>query len=103
VVGLDGAKKGVLMDGGKQLAADLQTIRDAGKTDENLEKLNSWWEDAKKYAEEDKPKIEQANVVGGKSALEVTALIPAALAAGFLLLILYFAATGGYKQVHIDH
>jgi hypothetical protein len=32
----------------------------------------------------------------------VTALVPAALAVGFLLLILYFLATGGYKQVHLE-
>lgn len=101
VTGLDGAKKGVLLDNGAQLATDLKILKEAGKRDENLEKLAAWWEDAKGYANEDRPRIERANVVGGKSALEVTALVPAALAVGFLLLLLYFAATGGYKQVHL--
>ncbi|MBN9122724.1 MAG: MFS transporter [Planctomycetes bacterium] len=100
-VGLDGAKKGVLMDNGEQLAADLAKVEAAGKKDENLEKLNAWWQAAKGYAAEDKPRVEEANVVGGKSALEVTALVPAALAVGFLLLIVYFVATGGYKQIHL--
>ncbi|HSQ54394.1 MAG TPA: hypothetical protein VLM40_01515, partial [Gemmata sp.] len=102
VTGLDGAKKGVLTDDGKQLASDLKKVEESGKTNDNLEKLNAWWQKAKPYAAEDKPRIEEANIVGGKSALEVTALVPAALACGFLLLILYFVATGGYKQVHID-
>ncbi|VTR93692.1 mfs transporter : Uncharacterized protein OS=Planctomyces maris DSM 8797 GN=PM8797T_03449 PE=4 SV=1: MFS_1 [Gemmata massiliana] len=102
VVGLDGAKKGVLMDNGEQLAADLAKLQSAGKKDENLEKLNAWWQTAKSHAEEDKPRVQESNIVGGKSALEVTALVPAALAVGFLLLILYFMATGGYKQVHLE-
>ncbi|MBX9579274.1 MAG: MFS transporter [Gemmataceae bacterium] len=101
-VGLDGAKKGVLMDDGKQLAEDLATMKAAGKTDENLEKLNAWWQGAKPYAAEDKKYVAEANTVGGKSALADTALVPAALAVGFLLLLVYFAATGGYKQVHLE-
>ena len=39
---------------------------------------------------------------GAKTALLYTAVVPAVLAVGFLLLILYFAATGGYKQVHLE-
>ena len=101
VVGLDGAKKGVLMDNGEQLAADRAKLEAAGKKDENLEKLNAWWETAKPYAAEDKPRVQESNVIGGKSALEVTALVPAALAVGFLLLIVYFLLSGGYKQVHL--
>jgi MFS family permease len=101
-VGLDGAKKGVLMDNGAQLAADRAKVEASGQKDPNLEKLNDWWQSATQSAEEDKPVVEQANIVGGKSALEVTALVPAALAVGFLLLIFYFMLTGGYKQVHLE-
>ena len=43
-----------------------------------------------------------AKLYGSKIALLYTAAVPAALAVGFLLLILYFAAAGGYKQVHLD-
>ena len=100
-VGLDGAKKGVLMDNGEQLAADLAKVQAAGGKDENLDKLNAWWSGAKDYAAEDRPRVMEANVVGGKSALTVTALVPAMLAVGFLLLILYFMMTGGYKQIHL--
>jgi MFS family permease len=100
--GLDGSKKGILMDNGEQLNTDLTKVKEAGKTDENLSKLNEWWKEAKPYAEQDKPRVEEANIVGGKSALEVTALVPAALAIGFLLLVFFFLATGGYKQVHLE-
>ena len=34
--------------------------------------------------------------------LKWTALVPLAMAIGYLLLIVYFKATGGYKQVHIE-
>ena len=58
--------------------------------------------ETKQYAGEDKPRVIEANTVGGKSALADTALVPAALAIGFLLLLLYFYFTGGYKQVHLE-
>ena len=99
-VGLDGAKKGVLMDNGEQLNADLSKA-ETGETKKQLDELNAWWQTAKGHAKEDKPLVEEANIVGGKSALEVTALVPAALAVGFLILIIYFLATGGYKQIHL--
>jgi MFS family permease len=103
-VGLDGAKKGVLADNGAQLASDLEKVQAAGQTDENaknLEALDKWWTTAKATAPGDKPLVEEANIVGGKTALEVTALVPAVLAGGFLLLIIYFKLTGGYKQIHL--
>jgi hypothetical protein len=103
VVGLDNSKKGVLADNGQQLQADLTKVEQRGEADPNLEKLNAWWQSTgKEHAAADKPKVETANVYGGKMALEYTALVPAALAVGFLLLLLYFAVTGGYKQVHLE-
>ena len=50
----------------------------------------------------DKVPLEESRLYGAKKALLYTALVPAALAVGFLLLILYFALTGGYKQVHLN-
>jgi MFS family permease len=102
VVGLDGAKKGVLADDGAALASDRATIEKEGKTDTNLDNLNSWWESKKRFAETDKPAVEAANKAGGKQALTYTAIVPAALAVGFLLLLVYFMVKGGYKQVHLD-
>ncbi|MSR59278.1 MAG: MFS transporter [Planctomycetaceae bacterium] len=43
-----------------------------------------------------------ANLKGGKKALEVTSYVPAAMAVGYLILVIYFRAKGGY-QVEVLH
>jgi MFS family permease len=104
IAGLDNAKVKILMDGGQQLQTDLQLLQSTGKRDENLQALNSWWEDAKAYASQDKPKVNEATLRGGKQALTWTAAVPAAMALGYLLLIFYFKAIGGYKaEVLVGH
>lgn len=122
--GLDNAKLGVLdndlaiqkkeqeaQKGGKTLMPDerkltieldLELLAKQGSSDKSLEKLKQWWDTQGKPNETaDAPKVEEARLYGGKEALLYTAGVPAAMAVGFLLLILVFAATGGYKQVHI--
>lgn len=93
------------------LQADLATLnkeKSAGKPvepklEETLNKLQAWWSaDGQPYFTVDQPKLDDARLFGAKTALLYTAVVPAALAVGFLLLILYFAATGGYKQVHLE-
>ncbi|HET6573247.1 MAG TPA: MFS transporter, partial [Fimbriiglobus sp.] len=93
------------------LEADLETLRTeeaAGKPvepklKENLTELMNWWvTTGKPNYEEDKKYLDPATLHGKKTALLYTAAVPATLAVGFLLLLLYFAATGGYKQVHLD-
>lgn len=46
--------------------------------------------------------VHDADLYGGRTALKVTAAVPAVMALLYLLLILYFKAKGGYKQVHIE-
>ena len=46
--------------------------------------------------------VHEADLYGGQMALRMTAAIPATMAALYLLLILYFRATGGYRAVHIE-
>ena len=46
--------------------------------------------------------VHDADLYGGKMALQMTAAIPATMATLYLILILYFKARGGYKQVHIE-
>lgn len=48
-----------------------------------------------------KQEVQEANLYGGRMALRWTAYVPAAMAIGYLLLLIYFAATGGYKMVHM--
>ncbi|MCI0640125.1 MAG: MFS transporter [Gemmataceae bacterium] len=123
VAGLDNSKLKVFDDYGKVLAdqkegksskttleSDLDTlhkVKAAGgkvepKLEQNLTSLMNWWQkDGQPNYDTDKPKLGEARLYGGKEALLYTAAVPAAMAVGFLLLILFFAATGGYKQVHI--
>ncbi len=103
VVGLDGAKVGVLKDGGKELARAEAIMEKEGKADPNIEKLASWWETASQTASADKPPVEEATLHGGRTALKLTSFVPAAMAALYLLLILYFKAKGGYRAVDVTH
>lgn len=100
IAGLDNAKVAVLKDSGEKLNVDLNLSQGG---DKNLEKLSKWWDtEGRPNAPEDKEKVEGAELDGGKKALFWTAAVPAAMAVCYLLLILIFSATGGYKQVHID-
>ncbi len=101
-VGLDGAKVGVLEDGGKELQRAGELLAKENKTDENQAKLAAWWETAKASAETDKKPVQDAGIHGGKMALKLTAYVPATMAVLYLLLMLYFKARGGYKAVHIE-
>ena len=101
-VGLDGAKVGVLEDGGKELTRAAALAAKDGKEDKNLSGLVSWWESAKEFATTDKEPTKAAGIYGGKMALKYTAYVPAIMAVLYLLLIIYFQTRGGYKAVHLD-
>ena len=45
--------------------------------------------------------VQKAELFGKQEALKVTAAIPATMAIGYLLLLIYFRAIGGYKLVEI--
>jgi MFS family permease len=49
----------------------------------------------------DQPLVNAARIHGGRMSLKWTALLPAILAAGYLGLICYFRARGGYRQIHL--
>lgn len=102
VKGLDGAKVGVLGDQGKELANVGAALARDKKTDANHEKLAAWWEGAKSTADKDGPLVTAATLEGGRTALKITAAVPALMAVIYLLLILYFKATGGYKAIHLE-
>jgi MFS family permease len=115
VAGLDGARVGVLLGEpgqdngfGKTLTSDIDNYTSKGnKLRDNvpLYELETWWT---RYGQpnmaHDKEVIQPARLHGGKQALTWTAVIPAALAIGYLLLLLYFRAIGGYKaEVLVGH
>jgi hypothetical protein len=106
VRGLDGRKVGVLLDNppAKELNRSYEIKEQQGELDENkdLVDLYSWWNStAKPYADEDKPRIQDVRIFGGQMALRYTAAVPAAMFVGYLLLVLYFAARGGYRVERI--
>lgn len=51
---------------------------------------------------QDEQMVKDASFYGGQMALKVTAGLPAFLAIGFLLLIIYFRSQGGYKAIELS-
>lgn len=100
-VGLDGAKVGILEDGGKELKRAGDILAKENKKDENHATLSTWWDGVKANAETDKKPVQEAGVVGGQMALKLTAYVPMVMAVLYLLLILYFKSRGGYKALHV--
>lgn len=101
-VGLNGAKVGVLEDGGKELNRAGEILELENRNDPNHAKLAAWWANAKEYAEQDRPIVQNATIYGGQMALKLTAIVPATMAVLYLLMIIGFKLAGGYKAVHLD-
>jgi MFS family permease len=88
-----------------QLQKDIDLLKQQGKTSKDLDERLDWWKTkAEPYAKADYPRIEDVRLYGGKTALTWTAAVPATMAVCYLLLIIYFSLTGGYKvEVLIGH
>jgi hypothetical protein len=115
VAGLDGARVGTLLGDpgsdngmGKKLETDIKNFEDkGGKLEDNpaLYNLDQWWKvEGEPNSKRDFPAIEEARLDGGKQALAWTAYVPGTMVLCYLLLVLYFRATGGYKaEVLVGH
>jgi MFS family permease len=101
-LGLDGAKVGVLKDDGKDLVRTGEILAKEGRTDQNHQKLSTWWDGAKAEAATDKPLVEEAGLFGGKMALKLTSIIPAIMAIFYLGMLIYFKSIGGYRRLDVD-
>ena len=55
-----------------------------------------------KNAATDFKAVQDSYLFGGRRALTMTSYIPAAMAVGFLGLLIYYRAIGGYKVIHLD-
>ena len=55
-----------------------------------------------KNAGKDFKAVQDSYLFGGRRALTMTSYIPAAMAVGFLGLLIYYRAIGGYKVIHLD-
>lgn len=102
--GLSGDKVNTLLEPkpGESLEADYKKVVDAKQeVPAKLAEIHAWWLEAKPHVEEDKAPVEKSRLFGGREALRLTAYVPLAMAALYLLLVIYFKATGGYKQLHV--
>ena len=99
IQGLAGDKVGVVKDDGKKLAASVELLKKENREIKAITDLNSWWQTAKESAPTDKPLVENAEIYGGQMALKWTAVVPLSMAIGYLILVLYYQAIGGYRQV----
>jgi MFS family permease len=111
VRGLDGQKVGVLIDDppAKTLDSDYKKFAKRAKDEEGFKipkeitGVKKWWDDtgeAKKKV--DAKPLSEARIAGGRMALKLTAIVPAAMFFGYLALVLYFASQGGYTTVELD-
>jgi hypothetical protein len=91
----------VLQDHGQQLRQDLGALKRSGKRGAHIARLQSWWDTAQLEAGQDQQPVSDATLYGGRMALRWTAAVPAVMAVGFFLLILYFRSVGGYRQVRL--
>jgi len=106
--GLDNAKVATLDAGGANITQDINNLKNAHLNPENdteLQKLKTWWDtEAEAHARTDQPQVDESRLYGGKMALTWTAVVPACMALGYLILILYFMSRGGYEaQVLLEH
>ncbi len=76
IAGLDGAKVGALLEKNPAELSATET--------------------------EERAILVEASIRGGQSAFRWTALVPLTMAFGFLLLIFYFRAQGGYKAIKLE-
>ena len=108
VTGLDGAKVGTLLGDpgqdngmGKKLEEDIKNYTGKGyklEDNKNLYNLKKWWDsEGLPHASVDTEPVKKPRLYGGKQALTWTSAVPACMAIGYLLLILYFKAIGGYS------
>jgi MFS family permease len=101
IKGLDGSKVGVLSDKGKELGNVGEALKRDGKTDDNYQKLDQWWQASKEFGETDDKPVKQAGLEGGRMALKITAIVPAIMAVLYGLILVYFKSIGGYKAIHV--
>lgn len=87
------------------LEKELDLLKKQGRTEEELTKRMEWWNTVgQPNVTVDAPRVREARLDGGKTALLWTAAVPAVMALGYLLLIFYFRTRGGYKaEVLVGH
>jgi len=88
-----------------KLQKDVALLIQENRTEKEVTDRLQWWDTiGQPHATEDAPKIGEARLVGGKTALAWTAAVPAMMALCYLILIVYFKLRGGYQaEVLVGH
>jgi len=105
VGGLDGQKVGVILDdpAAKTLLSDYAIAAAAGKIPDVLVTQKKWWDEVgAANMNVDQAPVKDAKIYGGQMALRWTAVVPAIMFVGYLMLVIVFKLQGGYKTVEID-
>ncbi len=101
VRGLDGTKVGKLVEKHDELKKEVSDAKES-KNQPRIElaetKLKEWLATPDGKAD---VAIEGASLFGGRTALQLTAAVPATMAVLYLILILYFRLQGGYKRIDL--
>jgi hypothetical protein len=106
VRGLDGQKVGVLLDPNgpaATLEGDLDMLRQRSEPiPQPLSDLHQWWSAVGAPHEPvDREPVSESRIHGMRMALRLTAGVPAFMFLGYLILVIYFRARGGYTTVEI--
>ena len=94
ITGIDGAKAGMLADGGAAIASDVAIAGDAIDSDEfaGLRAQYDWWQTNSQFADQDKGPVSDATLHGSRMAIRVTALVPLTMAVIYVVLLFGFKA-----------
>lgn len=94
ITGIDGAKAGMISDGGKSMMSEVEIAGDRIKEDslKGLRAQSEWWAANKQFAESDAGPVGDAKMHGSRMAIRYTAIVPAAMAVLYLLLLVAFRA-----------
>ena len=92
ITGIDGAKAGMLSDEGEAVTSDVEIAGDRIGEDEfsGLRDQYEWWTKEKEFATVDAGPVGEATLQGSRLAIRATALVPATMAALYLILLFGF-------------
>jgi len=94
ITGIDGAKAGMISDMGEGMMSEVEIAGDRIKEDslKGLREQSEWWAANKEFAESDAGPVGDAKMHGSRMAIRYTAIVPAAMAILYLLLLVGFKA-----------
>ena len=94
ITGIDGAKAGMIEDGGAAIMSEVGIAGDKIDSEEfkGLKDQHDWWQANKEFAEQDKGPVSEATMHGSRMAIRMTAIVPATMAVLYLILMMLFKA-----------